>query len=41
MMPIAVEFTMGRDINLNPKQSGQPLNYFVYPYAEIDGKPVA
>ncbi|VAW13423.1 hypothetical protein MNBD_BACTEROID05-565, partial [hydrothermal vent metagenome] len=27
----------GRDIVLNPKQSGDPLNYFVYPYAEVDG----
>ena len=35
-----IEFTVGRDITLNPKQSVQPLNYFIYPYAEIDGKPV-
>ena len=34
-----VQFTVGRDITLNPKQSVQPLNYFIYPYAEIDGKP--
>lgn len=34
-----IEFTVGRDITLNPKQSAQPLNYFIYPYAEIDGKP--
>jgi hypothetical protein len=25
---------------LEPRQSGEPLNYFVYPYAEVDGKPV-
>jgi hypothetical protein len=25
---------------LTPKQAGEPLNYFVYPYAEADGKPV-
>ena len=23
---------------LQPKQRGEPLNYFVYPYAEVDGK---
>jgi len=34
-----VELTLGRDIVLNPKQSGEPLDYFIYPYAEIDGKP--
>ncbi len=35
-----VEFTRGRDLTLVPKQTGAPLNYFVYPYAEADGKPV-
>jgi hypothetical protein len=35
-----VEFTRGRDLTLTPKQAGPPLNYFVYPYAEADGKPV-
>jgi transglutaminase-like putative cysteine protease len=34
-----VQFTIGRDITLSPRQSGDPLNYFVYPYAELDGKP--
>jgi transglutaminase-like putative cysteine protease len=33
-----VQFTMGRDIRLNPQQDGPPLNYFVYPYVEISGK---
>ena len=33
-----VEFTRGRDVALTPKQVGAPLNYFVYPYAEADGK---
>lgn len=33
-----VEFTRGRDLVLNPPQAGEPLNYFVYPYAEADGK---
>lgn len=34
-----VQFSVGRDLTLNPKQKGKPLNYFVYPYAEVDGKP--
>ncbi len=36
-----VEFTQGRDLELQPKQAGPPLNFFIYPYAEADGKPVA
>ena len=35
-----VEFTRGRDLKLIPPQAAEPLNYFVYPYAEMDGKPV-
>jgi hypothetical protein len=34
-----VTFSLGRDINLVPKQEGEPLNFFVYPYVEVDGKP--
>ncbi|HZF41349.1 MAG TPA: transglutaminase domain-containing protein [Blastocatellia bacterium] len=34
-----VEFTRGRDLRLNPQQKGDALNYFIYPYAELDGKP--
>lgn len=34
-----VMFSMGRDIRLVPPQKGQPVNYFVFPYAELDGKP--
>lgn len=33
-----VQFSLGRDIALTPKQDGPPLNYFVYPYVEVDGK---
>lgn len=33
-----IEFTVGRDIVLSPAQNGEPLNYFIYPYVEIDGK---
>lgn len=36
-----VQFTLGRDIRLDPPQQGGPLNYFIYPYAELDGKPLA
>jgi len=34
-----VFFTYGRDLRLSPDQKGDPLNYFIYPYAELDGKP--
>lgn len=30
--------TGGRGYYLNPKQKAGPLNYFMYPYAEVDGK---
>lgn len=33
-----VQFSRGRDLLLNPPQRGERLNYFIYPYAEIDGK---
>ncbi|MCS7186386.1 MAG: transglutaminase domain-containing protein [Armatimonadota bacterium] len=36
----AVAFSRGRDIVLNPPQKGKPLNYFIYPYAEVNGKTV-
>ena len=35
-----VSFTTGRDIVLTPQQMGPPLNYFVYPYGEVDGRPL-
>lgn len=34
-----VAFSTGRDIRLNPAQQGERLNFFVYPYAEVDGQP--
>lgn len=34
-----VLFTRGRDVRFNPAQQGEPLNYFIYPYAELDAKP--
>jgi transglutaminase-like putative cysteine protease len=33
-----VQFSMGRDLRLKPAQDSKPLNYFVYPYVEVDGK---
>jgi len=35
-----VMFSHGRDIRLSPEQKGEPLNFFVYPYAEMKGEPV-
>jgi transglutaminase-like putative cysteine protease len=33
-----MQFTLGRDLELSPKQHGARLNYFVYPYAELNGE---
>lgn len=35
-----VFFTFGRDITLSSDQKGPPLNYFIYPYAELNGQPL-
>jgi transglutaminase-like putative cysteine protease len=32
-----VELSKGRDVTLVPRQQGAALNYFVYPYVELDG----
>jgi transglutaminase-like putative cysteine protease len=37
--PNRVRLTIGRDILLDPRQSGEPVNFLVYPYVEIDGVP--
>ena len=34
-----VQLSTGRDVMLSPRQDGPALNYFVYPYVEVDGKP--
>jgi transglutaminase-like putative cysteine protease len=34
-----IEFSRGRHLTLVPAQQGPPLNFFIYPYAEVDGKP--
>ena len=33
-----IAYGQGRGTVLNPPQQGEPLNYFMYPYAEVDGK---
>ena len=35
-----VFFTYGRDIRLSADQKGERLNYFIYPYAEVNGQAV-
>lgn len=40
LTPDRVLFSVGRDIALEPKPAGGPLNFFVYPYAEAGGEPV-
>ncbi|UFS72860.1 transglutaminase domain-containing protein [Geomonas sp. RF6] len=35
--PYRVKIASGRDIVLNPRQAGAPLNTFGYPYAEVGG----
>jgi transglutaminase-like putative cysteine protease len=37
--PNRVTLSRGRDLVLEPAQAGEPLNYFVNPYAEVAGKP--
>lgn len=36
-----LEFTRGRDLILSPHQNDEPLNYFIHPYVEVDGKAFA
>jgi transglutaminase-like putative cysteine protease len=33
-----LELSRGRDLTLNPAQQGPALNFFVDPYAEVDGR---
>lgn len=33
-----MQFTVGRDLELSPRQHGERLNYFIYPYAELNGE---
>ena len=38
--PNRVTLSVGRDLVLEPKQDGEPLNFLLNPYAEADGKSV-
>jgi len=38
--PNRVAFTMGRDLVLEPRQKGEPVNFLIYPYVEVDGQPL-
>jgi transglutaminase-like putative cysteine protease len=33
-----IHFTTGRDLRLGPSHRGKPLNYFIYPYVELEGR---
>jgi len=35
-----IEFTRGRDLELNPGPSSGPINFLVYPYLEMGGKEI-
>ena len=35
-----IEFTRGRDLELNPGPSAGPINFLVYPYLEMGGKEI-
>ncbi len=37
--PDRVMFSLERDLELAPPQTGGPVNFLVYPYVEVDGKP--
>ncbi|HVO52630.1 MAG TPA: transglutaminase domain-containing protein [Thermoanaerobaculia bacterium] len=39
--PNRFEITTGRDLTLAPPQKDGPLNFFIYPYVEVDGKAYA
>jgi transglutaminase-like putative cysteine protease len=39
LSPDRIAFSTGRDLDLVPRQAGAPLNFFVYPHVEVDGKP--
>jgi len=38
--PYRVKLSVGRDLILNPPQQGEPVNYLMYPFAQVDGKTV-
>ena len=36
--PYRVKLGEGRDLVLNPRQAGAPVNYLMYPYAQVGAK---
>lgn len=34
-----IHFTSGRDLTVSESSGKRPLNYFIYPYVEVDGEP--
>lgn len=34
-----IQFTTGRDLILSPRQAAGPLNFLIYPYVEVEGRP--
>ena len=34
-----IHFSTGRDLVLSPASEAMPLNYLIYPYVEVGGKP--
>ena len=38
LCPNRVGLSKGRDIVLEPRQAGEPVNFLIYPYVEVDGK---
>jgi uncharacterized protein (TIGR03000 family) len=34
-----ISFSVGRDIELEPRQKGPPVNFLIYPYVEVGGMP--
>jgi transglutaminase-like putative cysteine protease len=39
LTPDRIVLSRGRDLTFEPKQAGPPVNFLVYPYLEVDGKP--
>lgn len=40
LTPDRVAFSVGRDLVLEPRQDGRPINFFIYTHVEVDGKPL-
>lgn len=38
--PNKLLISVGRDLELVPRQQGEPLNFFLAPYVEVDGQPI-